>query len=118
MPTTEKTIIANERSSVGVVVTFKDEAGAALTPSAIAWTLSDADGDVVNSREQVAVAAPASTITVALSGDDLSILPGETSAARVERHLTIEATYDSTLGLGLSLRDVLVFYVNNLSYVG
>ena len=101
---------AVEQSTFGIQVDFTDEAGSELTPNegTIEWTLTDADGTVINSREQEAVAS-ASTITVTLSGDDLQILEAEASEETVYRVFTVEAEYNSDLGNNLPLRDACGF---------
>lgn len=100
---------ATERSSYFVRVQFKDETGAAVTPTEVNWTLTDGRGSVVNSREGVSE-TPASTVVIALTDEDLSLanLVGET------RYLLIEAVYDSDLGTGLSLRDQAQFTIDDL----
>lgn len=99
---------AVEESTAKITIVFTDEDEAAVTPSAITWTLTDADGTVINSRDGVSVDSPASTINIALSGDDLAIQAGETGEA-VSRIFTIEATYSSDLGADLPLKDSLKF---------
>ena len=104
---------AVEESTVKITVAFTDESGAVAVPSAITWTLTDADGTVINSRLDVNVDSPASTITVALSGDDLALQAGETGDA-VQRIFTVEAVYSSDLGSDLPLKDSLKFPLVNL----
>jgi hypothetical protein len=93
---------------------FLDESDEVVTPTAFTWTLSTLDGTVINSRDNVSVVG-ASTITLLLTGNDLSILEGEAVKQRdskVKRLITFAATYFSDLGAGLVLRDELVFVVN------
>jgi hypothetical protein len=94
---------ALEKSTYVVRVAFLDEDGAAETPTAITWTLSTSGGTVINSRTNVIVAVPASTIDVVLSGLDLAFQTGEYNTA--ERILTVNATYTSALGAGLPLKE-------------
>lgn len=98
--------IATENSTFPVRLTFTDEDGAALVPSAVTWTLTDLAGLVINSREDVA-ATPGATVTIVLSGADLEV----GSAVQVERMLTVEATYSSSLGAGLPLVEEIRFYL-------
>ena len=105
--TTQLTEMAKEGSTFVVQAAFTNEDGDAVTPDSIAWTLTDAAGRVVNSREDVAVGTPASTIHIVLSGDDL-LFDGYVGQMRV---LTVEATYTSALGSGLPLNDVARFAV-------
>ena len=109
---------AEERSTVRFNCAFLDSDGAAKSPNTdtIVWTLTDANGTVINSREQVAISS-ASTINIVLTGPDLQILAGETAQPHVNRILTIEAEYDSTYGTDLSLRDQATFIIKNLAYI-
>lgn len=99
---------ANEQSTFAVEVSFFDETGAALIPTAVTWTLTDNTKVVVNGRVAVSI-TPASTVIIVLSGDDLII--GQHDKGR---YLLIEATYNSTLGSNLPLRDQVFFEVSNL----
>lgn len=103
---------ANEKSTFIIVVSFKDEDGDAETPTSVTWTLTDSDGNIINSRQDVSIAA-ASTINVVLSGDDLQIV-NENVSSPVSRILTIKAVYNSTLGNDLPLKEQIEFSINNL----
>ena len=107
MAVTKLTAVAGEESTYVIEVAFEDETGAAVIPntSSIKWTLTDTYGNVINSRNQVAVAS-ASTINIVLSGDDLSI--GTSGLTRV---ILIEATYNSSLGSNLPLREEVRFNI-------
>lgn len=100
---------AVERSTYVVDVAFYDEDEAAVTPTAVTWTLTDELGNVVNSRDAVTVAA-ASTVSIVLSGLDLAV-GGD--LVGVWRRLLIEATYDSSLGTGLPLKDEVRFKIGD-----
>ncbi len=106
MPTTISTK-ARDKSTFVVTAAFKDAAGAAVSPSAVTWTLMDADGDVVNSRTAVSV-APGTSVDIVLSGEDLDYADG---AVRV---LLIEATYTSTEGADLPLKETVTFTIEDL----
>lgn len=109
MPT-ELAIHAIERSTIGIRAQFTDEVGSAMVPLTLAWTLTDENGAVVNSRSGVSV-TPASTVVIVLTNLDLSLaspLSGTT------RYLLIEGTYNSDLGTGLSLRDQVAFEIDDL----
>ena len=102
---------AKDKSFYGVQVSFTDTDGTAVTPSSITWTLTDSDGTVINSREDVAVATPASTITIVLSGDDLD----HSNLVRSDYIvLHVEAVVDSLLGNNLPFRDAIKINVDNL----
>lgn len=108
MPT-NLTVSPNEESTVVITAACLDEDGAAVVPNAVTWTLTDAAGTVINSREAVAL-TPAESMDIVLSGDDLAVPnPGNTT-----RHLLIEGNYDSTAGSGLPIRDQATFKIANL----
>lgn len=117
MPTNLTAIQANEESTYVITAAFTDEDGASVLPDSINWTLTDSSGNIINSREQVAVSVPAESINIVLSGDDLALQAGETDEAKVQRVLTIEAVYDSSYGNNLPLKDQAVFEIYNLTYI-
>lgn len=98
MSLTTLTSVASEESTFAVTATFTDDAGASVTPNTLAWTLTDDSGNVINSRLSVAVAVPASSVTVVLSGDDLADV-----ASTNRRALAFRGTYDSDLGIDLPM---------------
>ena len=103
----------NEKSTLIFTVTFTDEAGGAVIPDSITWTLSDSDGTIINSREDVAIGSPASSVDIVLSGDDLAILSGETSAT-VSRRFTVKAVVDTDAGSNLPIKKEAIFPLENL----
>lgn len=112
---------APEKGTIGIEVSFVDEEDVALTPNTITWTLTNRPHrglapTVVNGREDVAVAVPSSTITVVLSGDDLTFLDdsGEDEQVLVERVFTVEYAYDSTLGSDLPGKAQYIFALERL----
>ena len=105
---TQLTTKAADQSTYVVTAVFTDAAGASTIPTVITWTLSDRDGTIINSREDVEVATPAATISITLSGADLDFDDGSM------RVITIEATYDSTEGTGLPLKDEAYFSIKDL----
>lgn len=97
---------APEQGTIGVQIVFKDELDQALIPDTLTWTLTNRPArgvaaTVVNGRLDVVVNSPASTETIVLSGADLSFLASEDEEILVERVLTAEFTYDSSLGSNL-----------------
>lgn len=78
---------ADQQSSYFVRVRY------GTAPKSITWTLTDANGNVINNRENVSIAA-AADITIVLSGDDLDILTAEQSLPAVLRYVTVEAVSD------------------------
>ena len=108
MPTrlTEKAV---ERSTFVILVAFLDADALPVLPTAVNWTLTDRYGAVVNGRANVDVQDLATEISIVLKGDDLQVLP-----TGVTRVLTVEGYYDSSLGVGLPVKDECCFEVQNL----
>ena len=102
---------AVERSTYIVPVTFRDENGDAVVPTAATWTLTTEYGVVVNSRANVAILPLAATVNVVLTGADLTMLGELDNRTRL---LLVQATYNSSLGSGLNLRDEIEFSVRPL----
>lgn len=113
MPTNLDVIFKEEGTGI-VGAAFTDEDASAVTPNAITWTLTDAAGTVINSREDVAVASPDTSIDIVLSGDDLQILTAEASQKYVERLILVKSTYDSSLGSDLPAKQSGAFLIENL----
>ena len=102
---------AVEQSTYVVPVTFRDENGTAIAPTSATWTLTNEYGIVVNSRADVAISPLAATVNIVLTGADLAML-GELDNRK--RLLLVEATYSSSLGAGLNLREEIEFVVRAL----
>ena len=107
------TVDAQERSAYVITAVFKDENGQDVIPTSAAWTLTDEDGTVINSRQDVAITPLAASSYIVLTGADLAIDAGFTGDAQ-ERTFTIEAVYDSDLGTGLTLNAACKFNVESL----
>ena len=91
-----------ERGTLVLDITFYDETSAEVVPnSGLTWKLTDANGDIVNSRSSVSV-TPASTVTIALTGADFELDSAVYLGNR--RYLSFTGTYDSSAGSGLALR--------------
>ena len=100
-----------EEGSAVFTAAFTDEDGAAVVPnSGLTWTLTDASGNVINSRSAVALTS-ASSVTIKLSGNDLAIGSNGT-----ERHLLIQGTYASG-GDTLNIKDAAIFFIDDLAGV-
>jgi hypothetical protein len=112
MPTV-LTTKAVEQSTYIITASFTDAAGVAVVPNTITWTLTDAAGNIVNSREDEAVLVPAESIDILLSGDDLRCPHGRDRSLI----LTVKAIYDSTEGSDLPLNEQVRFTVQNLQAV-
>lgn len=91
--------IAEEGSSFYPTIAFMDEFGAAVTPTVLHWKLTDMFGNVINSRSQVEVASPGTSLALALAGADLDALGNDV----VSRLITVWGTYTSTaFGAGMT----------------
>ena len=110
MPST-LTINAIEESTFVINVAFTDEDGDATTPTAATWTLTDCDGSIMNSREDVTISSLDTNVDVVLSGDDLALQSSTDDGKRV---FLVEGTYDSTLATGLQFKDQCDFYIADL----
>lgn len=108
-------VTAKEKSTYAVTVAFLTEAGVAVVRASARWTLTSGTGAVINGRTQVAIAPLAATVTVVLQGADLAFQAGEATTA--VRLFTIEATYDSTLGTSLPLKEECRFLIDDLLVV-
>jgi len=91
--------MVEEGSTKIVSVSFADEAGTALIPTGITWSLYNELGSIVNSRSAIVV-SPASTILIVLTPSDLQYTQVQKSV-----YLKVKATYSSTYGTGLSIVD-------------
>ena len=104
---------AREEGTYHIVAAFTDEDGTDVAPTAITWTLSDTDGNIINGRSAVAVAVPATSNTITLAGTDLSVVSGQS----LERLFLIEWTYNSSYGTGLSDKEQATFMIDDLKKV-
>ena len=107
MPAT-LTTNAVERSTYVVTAAFTDKAGAAVTPDSIAWTLSDENGRIINSRSSVAIVVMAASVDIVLSDKDLALSGAKDNGGRI---LTLVVVYDSTEGLNMPLKDQVAFRI-------
>ena len=109
--TTLLTTKAPERGTYAVTTTFKDEAGVLVTPNApLTWTLTDMLATVINSRSAIGI-SPASSVTVVLTDLDLAIAD---TYLGLERVLTFQGTYNSSLGSNRPLKAECRFYIDPL----
>lgn len=101
---------AKEKSTYIVTVTFTAEDGTtSMVPDTMTWSLRDNYGNIVNSRSSVS-ASVATAVTIVLSGNDLVFEQNSLS----QRILVVEATYTSTNGVGLPLKDQTSFAVEDI----
>ena len=83
---------ADEEGSIAFGYSLTGLNDEAVTPNSFAWTLTDVEGNVINSKQDVSE-TPASETFVLLVGDDLK--NDLTSNVRV---LTAKGTYNTSLG--------------------
>ena len=85
---------AREGGVFGVTVSFKDtDSTTAVTPDSASWSLYSKTDQIVNSRTDVSIAAPSTSNTIVLSGNDLRLTDTD------KRKLVVTYQYDSaTLG--------------------
>ena len=87
-----KTPEAVNGSTYIIQASFTDEDGIAVVPESIVWSLTDINGNIINSRDDVSI-TPGSEVDIILSGDDLLVFDG------LERIITIEAVYESAISI-------------------
>ncbi len=98
---------AAEEGTYILTAVFTDDAGASVIPDTDpAWSLYDADGDLVRSSTETAAAS----IDIVLSGDDLAIVPNKSA----KRKVLITTTYTSDAGAGLPLTTQATFDITDL----
>lgn len=103
---------AQEEGTLVLNIAWYDEDGNAVTPSAATWTLTDLDGNVINSRQDVSISSLSTSNDVVLKGDDLAISP-----YGVNRQLLAKWTYTSSAGSGLPATHAYQFKIDNMSGV-
>ena len=108
MPT-RLTTLASERGSYIVKVDFEDEDGTGITPDSIKWTLTDPKGNIINSLSSVAFAAPATSVNIELSSDDLAV----PNRRQTRRKLLIHAVADLQIGNNRDIYDEAEFEIAN-----
>jgi len=111
--TTTLTEKAVEGSTYVITAAFYDEDDNAVVPTSATWTLTDDLGNVINSREDVAITGLDTTVDIVLSSADLLLPAG---AGQVGRVLTVAAVYDSDAGSDLPLVARTRFLVENVMH--
>ncbi len=100
---------------------------AAVTPETgtVTWCLTNKNGDIINSREDVAITS-ASSMTIVLSGDDLVVSGnGDKHITRdgviitlYERHVLVQGLVDTTIGTetldNTPVTKEFIFYIENI----
>lgn len=100
---------AVERSTYVITAAFTDEDDNAVAPIAIAWSLKTIRGEIINSRDGIAL-TPATAVDIVLTGADLAIPDTEDKKVIVE----LVGTYDSNAGAGLNLTESVTLSIDPL----
>ncbi len=100
---TAATEAAKEGGTYAVDLSFEDEEDNDLTPNTILWDLRDADGEVINEKEDESVSGPAAAVTVVLQGADLPADPADGDYSHI--WMVVHGTYNSSLGTNLPYYD-------------
>ena len=99
----------------------------AITPEAgsVTWCLTDKNGNIINSREDVPITS-ASSMTVVLSGDDLAISGNADKfdtrdgviIEQYERHVLVQGLVDTVIGTetldNTPVTKEFIFYIENI----
>lgn len=93
-----------------ITISFTDADSVAVAPSSATWSLTDREGNVMNSRYQVTIASPSSSEDITLYGDDLA----DISTNGAERIFTVEGLYDTDTETDLPIRDQVKFIIDDL----
>lgn len=112
MPITITSPRATEEGTYILDFAFYDEDDALVVPTAMAWTLTDVNGGVINAREDVDINPLVSSGSIVLTGDDLALPAGSESEST--RYVTFVGTYTSSLGSDLPLTDSVEFTIDPL----
>lgn len=104
---------ADEGSTYIIRATYYDDNGTAVTPDSVTWTLTDGDGIIVNSREDVSIVSPSTYNDIVLGEDDLRCKSNQDEV----RVLVMEYVYDSTSGSNLVGKAQVSFVVHNMQRV-
>ena len=105
---------AKERGTYVIQIDFKDDYGLSISPKTAIWTLTDPRGQVIGTREDVVITTPEALELIVLSAGDLALGGDYHDDKRV---LTVEWTFDSTLGSDLPGKDDCEFTIDNLTPV-
>lgn len=101
---------AQEEGTYIVDLAWFDEDDVAVTPSTMKWALSDENGDIVNSQNDVAITGLSTTNSIVLGGADLAI--PDYIIENVTRFVRYYGTYVSSLGT-LNLTGEVQFTLTN-----
>ena len=118
------TLAASENGTYPIDdIQFLDETNTAKVPNTdtVTWCLTDNDGNVINSREDVPLTS-ALSMTILLSGDDLQV-SGEPDKTIIrdgflvkiyQRRVAVRGEIDSTLGNDNPVTKEFAFNIENI----
>ncbi len=99
---------ADERSSYFITIELLDEQQNRVTPVTLYWSLTDMNGNIVNSRDSVEVSSPAEANVITLTGDDLAVFED----AITYRLVNVWGTYYSpSAGQNVAFRQQIKFAI-------
>lgn len=104
---------AKEGGTFVVRLTWLDEDDNAVTPDSATWSLTNSDGVIINSREDVAIAVPSTYNDVVLGPDDLLC----SSHQDEDRVVIGKFIYDSAAGSNLTGVDEVAFGIEKVETV-
>lgn len=84
-----------QESTRYIVLDWKKFDGTAGTPTAATWSLTDVDGNAINSRTDVTISGLSTQNLIRLTGDDLAFQESEDGLDRVKRLVKVEFTIES-----------------------
>jgi hypothetical protein len=112
--TSDGNYTVGEGTTPTIEVTFTDEAGDEVTPTAVTWSLSDVNGNIINERENVEVSTITSaTVSITLSTVDTALSGTETDYDDYKRYISIRGVYNSSYGNGLVAIKEGMFTIDN-----
>ena len=107
---------ANEEGTFIINCAFTDAMdGSKVVPKTLKWSLTNRYGTIINNLNQVEVTPTGESVTIILTGKDLSVLERE-SARMLRRYFIIEGTYDSSIQANLPVPERALFYLKNLHH--
>lgn len=130
LPVEILTLAASEEGTYAIdEIEFLDshDTPVAITPEAdsVTWCLTDKNGNVINSREDVPITS-ASSMTIVLSGDDLAINGNADKFVtrdgviieQYERHVSVQGLVDTVIGTetldNTPVTKEFIFYIENI----
>ena len=106
-PVTHITTEVMDGTGKVLTVTCADDTGTPVAPDTMTWSLYNSANEIVDSRESVSVASPATSNTILISGTANSLLVDPDRY----RLFIVEWTYTSDAGSGIPAGDMADYYI-------